>query len=112
MRVKGKGRVAAPAAQALAGIGHNGAPDNEVLTLDDLAMRLSKLIGPRTDQEIEPFECGAPWTAHATDAELKRLGTLQARITRREQALKELKAERKRIMNRNIRRMRRADGKE
>lgn len=112
MGVRGKGRVAAPAAQPLAGIGHNGAPDDEALTLDDLAMRLFEVIGPRTDLEIEPFECGAPWTAHATEEELKRLGTLQARITRREQALKELKAERKRIMNRNIRRMRRKQGNE
>jgi len=112
MGARGNGRVAAPAAQPLAGIGHNGAPDDGALTLDDLAMRLFEVIGPRTDLEIEPFECGAPWTAFATEEELKRLGTLQARIIRREQALKELKAERKRIMNRNIRRMRRADGKE
>ena len=111
MGVRGKGRVAAPAAQPLVGIGHNGAPDDEALSLY-LAMRLFEVIGPRADLEIEPFECGAPWTAHATEEGLKRLGTLQARIIRREQALKELKAERKRIMNRNIRRMRRADGKE
>lgn len=81
MGVRGKGRVAAPAAQPLAGIGHNGAPDDVALTLDDLAMRLFEVIGPRADLEIEPFECGAPWTAHATEEELKRLGTLQARIT-------------------------------
>lgn len=109
---KRKGRVAAPAAHPLAGIGHNGAPDAEALTVDELALRLVELIGPRTDLEIEPFECGAPWTAFATEEELMRLGTLQARITRRERTLSELKAERKRIMNRNIRRMRRADGKE
>lgn len=105
-------RVAAPAAQPLAGIGHNGAPDDEVLSLDDLASRFFEVIGPRTDTAIEPFECGAPWTGHATEAELKRLGTLQGRIDRIEHRLKALKAERKLIMNRNIRRMRRATGKE
>lgn len=104
--------IAAPAAQPLAGIGHNGAPLDKPLTCDEMALRLFELIGPRTDTAIEPFECGAPWTAHATEEELKRLGTLQARIIRREQAIKELKAERKLIMNRNIRRMRREQGKD
>lgn len=74
-------------------------------------MSLFKLIGPRVDVGIEPFQCGAPWTAHATEADLKRLGVLQARINRRAQSDKEDKAERKKIMNKNIRRMRRADGK-
>ena len=112
MGARGKGRVAAPAAQPLAGIGHNRAPDDEALTLDDLAMRLFEVIGPRTDTAIEPFECGAPWTAHASEADLKRLGKLQGRINRRAQSDKEDKAERKRIMNKNIKRMRRATGKE
>jgi hypothetical protein len=95
----------ASAAHALAGIGHNGGPDAE-------ALRLFELIGSRSVVAIVPFECGAPWTGYATEAELKRLGTLQARINRREQSLREMKAERRLIMNRNIRRMRRTDGKE
>lgn len=98
--------------QILAGIGHNGAPSDKPLTIDELAMRLFDLIGPRNDTAIEPFECGAPWTAHATEADLKRLGKLQGRINRRAQSDKEDKAERKRIMNKNIKRMRRANGKE
>lgn len=102
---KRKGRTAPAAVHPLAGIGHNGGPDAE-------AMQLFELIGPRPTVAIPAFECGAPWTAYATEAELKRLGTLQARITRREKALSEMKAERTRIMNRNIRRMRRAKGKQ
>ncbi len=58
-----------------------------------------------------PFQCGAPWTGHADEAELHRLARLQGRIARREEALRELKAERALIMNRCIRRMRRKDGK-
>ena len=96
-------RVAAPATQV--GIGHNGGPDMDV-------RQLFKLIGPRKDALPEIFEGGAPWTGHASDEELKRLGTVQGRIARRERALKELKAERTRIMNRCIRRMRRKDGRE
>lgn len=96
--------VVAPAAHAVAGIGHNGGPDAE-------ALRLFELIGPKSVVAIVPFECGAPWTGYTTEAELKRLGKLQARINRREQSLKEMKAERTLIMNRNIRRMRRTDGK-
>jgi hypothetical protein len=74
-------------------------------------MLLYKVIGPRTATAIEPFECGAPWTAHASETDLKRLGKLQGRINRRAQSDKEDKAERKRIMDKNIKRMRRANGK-
>lgn len=102
MRSRKKPRVAAIATQGR--IGHNGGPDMD-------AQKLFELIGPRQDEPVEPFERGAPWTAHADDDELKRLGVLQGRITRRERALRELKAERTRIMNRCIRRMRRKDGK-
>lgn len=71
-------------------------------------MRLFELIGPRRSETAVPFECGAPWTGHATAAELKRLAKLQTRIWLREQALKEMKAERRRIMKRCIQRMSRA----
>jgi hypothetical protein len=97
--------VAPTATHAPAGIGHNGCPDTE-------AKRLHELLGPPKAPLVPPpFDCGAPWTRQATKAELKRLAKLQMRISIREAALSELKAERKRIMNRCIRRMRRADGK-
>lgn len=85
-------------------MGHNGGPDMSVAYW-------FALIGPRPTETVLPFDCGAPWTGHATDEELKRLGTLQGRITRREKALQELRAERKRIMKRCITRMRRSVGK-
>lgn len=87
------------------GIGHNGAPASE-------AERLYRLLGPaKTQKVLPPFECGAPWTGKATEKELKRLAKLQRRISIRELSLSELKKERKLIMNRCIRRMRRAEGK-
>jgi len=58
------------------------------------------------------FGIEAPWLRFADDAELVRLSKLQVRIDRKEQALKDLRAERKTIMNRCIRRMRRAAGKD
>jgi hypothetical protein len=92
----------------LAGVGHNGGP-----ALDDLrAELLFELIGKRKADTALPFKCGAPWTGHASEVELKRLAKLHGRITRRKQSLKELEAERKRIMNRCIKRMRRANGKD
>lgn len=92
--------VVAPTAQ----IGHNGGPDME-------AERLFAIIGPRTDTLVEPFQLGAPWTGHATDEELKRLGVLQRRIEMRKRIIKEATTERQKIMNRCIRRMRREQGK-
>ena len=99
-----KSGAAPTAAQARPGIGHNGGPDDE-------AARLFELIGPRTPTEVEPFQCGAPWTGHASQAELARLCTLQVRIELRQRAIAELIAERRLIMNRCIRRMRRNEGK-
>jgi len=96
--------TAVPTAQGLVNGGHNGGPVDE-------ATRLYRLIGPRPVVAIVPFECGAPWTGYATDAELLRLGKIQARINRREQSLKEMKAERTLIMNRCIRRNRRQHNK-
>jgi hypothetical protein len=103
--------IAPTAGQGRVGLDHNGAPDDAPRTVDELAMHLYKMIGPRTDTAIELFECGAPWTGYASDGDLKRLGKLQARINRRAQSDKEDKAERKRIMDKNIKRMRRANGK-
>ena len=69
-----------------------------------------KVIGPRVADAIKPFQCGAPWTAFAKDCELRRLARLQARIDRKQQALAELKANRRQIMVRCVRRMRRERG--
>ena len=78
-------RVAAPAAQPA--MGHNGGP------------------------AMEPFGLRAAWLRLATELELRRLAKLHLRIERRQQSLNEMIAERRLIMNRCIRRMRRADGK-
>lgn len=93
------------AASSTAQIGHNGGPNM-------IAQRLYEIIGPRLPSIPQVFDCGAPWTAHATDAELRRLGKVQGRIVRRQQAIRELRAERTRIMMRCIRRMRRKKGVE
>ena len=79
--------AAAPAAQAGAGIGHNGGP------------------------ALEPFGLRAAWLRFATLLELRRLARLHLRIQRRQRSLEEMVAERRLIMNRCIRRMRRAHGK-
>lgn len=88
------------AASATAQVGHNGGPNM-------IAQRLYEIIGPRLPSIPPVFDCGAPWTAHATDDELRRLGKVQGRIARREEAIRELRRERKTIMMRCIRRMRR-----
>lgn len=90
-------------AVATAQIGHNGGPD---MALEELL----KTIGPKRKLKPSVFQCGAPWTAHATDAELISLGILQGQIERTESRLKELRAKRTTFMMRCIRRMRRALG--
>lgn len=87
MAARGNRCVAAPTAQN-AGIGHNGGPS------------------------VEPFGLRAAWLRFATELELRRLAKLHMRIERRKRALSDLTAERRLIMNRCIRRMRRAEGKE
>lgn len=99
------GGRAACSVSSTARLGHNGGPDIE-------AQRLFEIIGPRDPDQPSVFQCGAPWTKHAEDLELIRLGKLQSRIERREQALRELRAERTKIMMRCIRRMRRKSGVE
>lgn len=86
-------------------MGHNGPP------VEDEAERLFTLIGPAQLLEIQPFQCGAPWTAHASDAELRELALNEFRIALKERALADMKAKRRKIMNRCIRRMRRKSGK-
>ena len=79
--------VAAPTVHPPAGIGHNGGP------------------------EVEPFGLRAAWLRFADEMELRRLAKLHVRIERRKRGLADLVAERRAIMNRCIRRMRRANGK-
>lgn len=62
---------------------------------------------PRTDL----FGLGAPWLWFADQLDLARLATLHVRIARKEQSLRDMRKERSLIMNRCIRRMRRAEGK-
>lgn len=69
-----------------------------------------RIIGPRVVEALRPFQCGAPWTAFASEIELRRLARLQARIDRKERALADMKAERRTIMMRCVRRMRRSRG--
>ncbi|UOA14501.1 hypothetical protein [Sulfitobacter dubius] len=74
------------------------------------AMDWFKAIGPKVNEAIKPFQCGAPWTEFASDIELRRLARLQARIERKQKALSELKSDRRQIMVRCVRRMRRERG--
>lgn len=76
-----------PAVQEAPGPGHNGGP------------------------ALAPFGVGAAWLRFATGPELRRLAKLHLRIERRKRGLDGLVGERKLIMNRCIRRMRRAAGK-
>ena len=91
MRHRPQSRVAPAATQHItqraAGIGHNGGPP------------------------VEPFGLRDAWLRFASEVELRRLALLHLRIERRKRGLDGLVAERKRIMNRCIRRMRRAEGK-
>lgn len=57
------------------------------------------------------FGLGAAWLHYADDSDLARLAKLHVRIMRKERALREMRKERNTIMNRCIRRMRRAAGK-
>lgn len=62
-------------------------------------------------QPAEPFGLRALWLHFANEVELRRLAKLHTRIERKQAALADLVSERQRIMNRCIRRMRRASGK-
>lgn len=63
--------------------------------------------GPKT----LPFGLRAAWLRFADEVELRRLAKLHVRIEVRKRAVDALVAERQQIMNRCIRRMRRAGGK-
>ncbi len=86
-------------------IGHNGGPDME-------AERLHALLGPRKPDPIPAVDSGAPWTAYATPKELKRVATLDAWLFRLKSREGIIRAMRRVIMRRCIRRMRVDLGKE
>ena len=96
------------AAEPAAQIGHNRGPSLDTLSAFDLY----RIFGPAPAPELPAFECGAPWTGRATDEELVEVSRITARIELRERAIRELRAQRKRIMMRCIRRKRRAEGRE
>jgi hypothetical protein len=68
-------------------------------------------MGHNGPPQSEPFGLQAAWLRFSDRIELRRLAKLHLRIERKKQSIKELTAERQKIMNRCIRRMRRADGK-
>ncbi|MDO6588937.1 hypothetical protein DS901_13870 [Loktanella sp. D2R18] len=76
-----------------------------------LATQTPPTIGHNSQEADEPFGLRAAWLHFANMIELRRLAQLHGRINRRKQSLDELVAERQRIMNRCIRRMRRQQGK-
>lgn len=54
----------------------------------------------------------APWCDHAKSEEKQRLEVIERRLALKSATIEELLAERRKIMTRCIRRMRRAEGKE
>lgn len=76
------------------------------------AARLASMIGDNGGPPLaEPFGIKAAWLYFANAVELARLSVLHVRIERKKASLAGLVGERQSIMNRCIRRMRRAAGK-
>ena len=76
------------------------------------AARLAAMIGDNGGPPLaEPFGIKAAWLYFANAVELARLSVLHVRIERKKASLAGLVGERQSIMNRCIRRMRRAAGK-
>ena len=69
-------------------------------------------IGHNRPPKSQPFGIKSAWLHFAKAVEIKRLAILHVRIERKKAALHELVTERQKIMNRCIRRMRRADGRD
>lgn len=67
--------------------------------------------GTNNTEKAEPFGLKAAWLHFANELEVRRLAKLHVRIERKKAALSGLISERQSIMNRCIRRMRRASGK-
>ncbi|MCG7574872.1 hypothetical protein MHM39_14970 [Phaeobacter sp. CNT1-3] len=84
----------------------------QVAEEDRKVAEMAAMIGDNGGPPLEqPFGIDAPWLRYADEADLARLAKLQPRISRRKAILAETIAERTKIMNRCIRRMRRAGGK-
>ncbi len=84
----------------------------DIAAQDREAQRLAALIGSNGSPPlVEPFGIDAPWFQFAEAEEVERLAKLHVRIERRKLILSEDVGERKLIMKRCIRRMRRAAGK-
>ncbi len=64
-----------------------------------------------TNQSVQPSELHSNWRNFSNSEELQRLEVLDERIDRKKRSLDETISERQKIMNRSIRRMRRAQGK-
>ncbi|MEJ6397008.1 hypothetical protein [Yoonia sp. 208BN28-4] len=69
-------------------------------------------MGHNNGPRLEPFGIRAAWLRFANSRELRRLAKLEARINRKRAAMAVMIEERRTIMNRCIRRMRRKDGKQ
>lgn len=76
-----------------------------------LAAQARLLDHTKRREKTEPFGLRALWLHFANELELRRLAKLQQRIEQKKHALADLTEERTKIMNRCIRRMRRAKGK-
>lgn len=83
--------------------------DAEDAKLQQIADSIGHNGGPPL---VEPFGLRAAWCRFANELELRRLAVLHVRIERRKRGLADLTRERKTIMMRCIRRMRRDQGKE
>lgn len=62
--------------------------------------------------DVQSDEVYAPWRKFSKVDEYQRLKVVEARIERKKRSIEEAQAEKKLIMQRAIRRMRRAQGKE
>lgn len=80
--------------------------------VSDPAVHQPPSMGHNQPPPTKLFGLTAAWLRYAQKKELARLAKLHLRIERKEQALAELRKERTAIMNRCIRRMRRASGKQ
>jgi hypothetical protein len=80
---------------------------------DDIeARRWFDIIGPRSRPDPVAKDAGARWTGEASDAELREIARIDRRSELRRKGLAEDAAQRRKIMMRCIRRLRRKEGKE
>ena len=64
------------------------------------------------NRKVQEGELPAPWNDYANADEKQRLAVIEGRLELKKTTVEELLAERRRIMTRCIRRMRRREGKE